>query len=316
MSRIDDTTRVIRLAGPRPGSAAPVRSNQGRAWPVVLVTATAMVIGGVGWAVVGADRDGTDPAPVVGAPAVLVHAEALDSAAATYRDYVVAESAALRAATGDLVAAVTDRRAASAKAVYPRARAHWERIQIAAEAVGELGDDIDGQGVGLDPGETFAGFHRIERDLWQDGFAPDTDAVAATLLADVTALAEGVASVEFTGHDLCGTAKELIDFAVVTALTGRENRWADTDVADLAARVEGSRAAVEALRPLLAAVDPALLTTLDRRFAQTFAVLDAHRVDGVYRLHGELTPADLKDIAVVLDALGEPVSRLGATVMV
>lgn len=290
--------------------------HRGRGWTVALVTATALVSGGVGWAVVGADRDGAEPAPVVGAPVVLVHAEALDAAAATYRDYVVAESVALRATTGDLVAAVTDRRTASAKAIYPRARAHWERIQVAAEAVGDLGADIDGQGVGLDPGETFTGFHRIERDLWQDGFAPDTDAVAATLLADVTALAEGAASVEFTGHDLCGGAKELIDFAVVTALPGRENRWADTDLADLAARVEGSQAAVEALRPLLAAVDPALLGALDRRFTETFAVLDTHRVGGAYRLHAELTPADLKDIAIVLDALGEPVSRLGATVMV
>lgn len=319
MGRIDETTQVVRLPEQRAGTTDRVTATpRSRSWPIALVTATALVIGGVAWVVVGVDRgDGaTTAVPVVGAPVVLVHDEALTAAGAAYRDYVVAEAAALRDTTAEFVAAVTDRRIVAAKALYPQARSHWERIQVAADSVGDLGGDIDGQGVGLNPDETFTGFHRLERDLWLDGPQIDTNAIADKLLADVTLLADGAGAVEFGGHDLCGGAKELIDFAVVTALPGYENRWADTDLADLAARVEGSQAAAEALRPLVTELDPELQATLDRRYAAALALLDTHRVGGAYRLHSELSPADLKGLADVLDALGEPASRLGATVMV
>lgn len=318
MGRIDDTA-AVRFPERRIGSVAPVtRERRSRGWPVALVTAFALAAGGVAWVVVGIDR-GTSAAPVVpivGAPVALRHGEALAAAGAAYRDYVVTEAAALRDTTAEFVAAVAGRQIPAAQALYPRARSHWERIQIAADQVGDLGGAIDGQGVGLNPGERFTGFHRLERDLWLDGPQPDTDAIAEKLLADVTLLADRAATVEFGGEDLCDDAKDLIDLAVVTALPGFENRWADTDVADLAARVEGSQAAAEALRPLLTHIDPALQAALDRRYAAAFAVLDTHRVDGGYRLHSALTPADLKGIADALDALGEPASRLGATVMV
>lgn len=335
MSRIDETTHVPRIPEPRrtpeqqrrtpqqlgnPEQRGrpvdPLPAPRSRGWPIALVTATALILGGVAWVVVGVDRgSAAEEAPIVGLPVDLVHAEALTAAATTYRAYAVGEAAALRGATGELVSAVADRRVAAAQAIYPRARAHWERIHVAAQVFGDLAAAIDGHGVGLDPGATFTGLHRLERDLWRDGVQPDTDAIAGKLLADVTALADAVPAVEFSGLALCHDAKELLDVAVVTALPGLVNRWADTDLADLAARVEGSRAAVDALRPLLSEIDPALLAAIDQRFTEAVAVLDTHRVGAGYRLHSELTPADLTRIAVVLDAVGEPVSRLAVAVI-
>ncbi|MBW0116382.1 EfeM/EfeO family lipoprotein [Pseudonocardia abyssalis] len=289
---------------------------------MALAAAAAVVAGGVAWAVLA--MTGSEPvaAPAIpGTSVVLRHAAALDTAAVAYRDFVVAEADALRDRTADLVGAAKAGRVTLAQDRYPLARAHWERIQVATEAVTgpdgeELGAAIDGQGVGMEPGEEFTGFHRLERDLWADGLQPDTRAIADRLLADVTTLAAGAPALQLTGHDMCTSAKELVDFAVVTALSGRENRFAGTDVADLAARVEGSRAAVEPLRALLTEVDPALLATLDRRFAETLDVLDRFRTGDTYRLWTDMSPADLKAVADALDSLGEPVSRVGGTVLI
>ncbi|QJY49117.1 EfeM/EfeO family lipoprotein [Pseudonocardia broussonetiae] len=304
----------------RPPAPAPRRRRR-RLQPVVLAAAAVAAAGGVTWGVLSVGAPDREPAPVFGVPVVFQHATALDEAGARYRDFVVAEADALRESTADLVAAVRAGRVAVAQDRYPAARTHWERIQVATEAVTgpdgeELGPAIDGQGVGMDPGETFTGFHRLERDLWVDGLQPDTRQVADDLLADVTALAQGAVALELGGPDLCGSAKELVDFAVVTTLSGRENRFAGTDMSDLAARVEGSEAAVEALRPLLTDVDPALLTELDRRFAETYAVLDRYRTGGGFRPYTDMTAADLKAVADVLDALGEPVSHVGGAVLV
>lgn len=275
---------VPEIPAQRTRPPAPVRRRR-RLRPALLAVAAVVAAGGATWGVLAVTAPEPVPAPVVGAPVVLVHAAALDEAALRYRDVVVAEADALRDRTAELVAAVRAGRVALARDRYPLARAHWERIQVATEAVTgpdgeELGAAIDGQGVGLEPGEEFTGFHRLERDLWADGLQPDTRAIADRLLADVTALADGAPALQLTGHDLCTSAKELVDFAVVTALSGRENRFAGTDVADLAARVEGSRAAVEPLRPLLTDVDPALLAALDRRFADAADVLDRFRTGG------------------------------------
>jgi iron uptake system component EfeO len=132
----------------------------------------------------------------------------------------------------------------------------------------------------------------------------------------VDTLVAGVADLELDGHALCGGAKELLDFAVVTTLAGAENPHAGTDLSDMAARVEGSQAAVEAMRPLLTQVDPALLATIDRRFAELRTVLDTHRSGTGYVGYERLTPAQLSELAHALDAVGEPVSKLGGTVMV
>lgn len=317
--RYDDATTTERIPLPRrpqPPGGGPRRRRP--LWPIALVAVTVLVVGGaVAYVMTGGLRS-TAPPPVevFTRTGPLVHADALTAASATYQEYVLDEAVELRERTELFVAAVTGGRVSAARTLYPQARAHWERIQVASEVIGDLESHIDGQGVGLELGEAFTGFHRLERDLWLDGLQSDTDAIAAKLLADVTALAEGAVTAEFTGYDLCASAKELIDFAVVTTLTGRENRYAGTDISDLAARVEGSQAVVEALRPLLTEVDPALLATLDRRYAEALAVLDTHAVGTGYRPHAELSTADLEGIADALDALGEPVSMLGGTVMI
>ena len=53
-----------------------------------------------------------------------------------------------------------------ARALYPRARVHWERIETVAESFGDLDPKMDLREADLEPGQKWTGWHRIEKDLW------------------------------------------------------------------------------------------------------------------------------------------------------
>ena len=53
-----------------------------------------------------------------------------------------------------------------ARALYPVARMHWERIETVAESFGDLDPKLDLREADLEPGQTWTGWHRIEKDLW------------------------------------------------------------------------------------------------------------------------------------------------------
>ena len=77
-----------------------------------------------------------------------------------------------------------------------------------------------------------------------------------------------------TPVQLANGAKELLDEVATGKITGEEDRYSHTDLWDFKANVEGSQAAVAALRPVIDEKDPTLGPMLDERFA---AVDDAAR---------------------------------------
>ena len=78
--------------------------------------------------------------------------------------------------------------------------------------------------------------------------------------------------------------------------------------------MEGSKASVAALRPIIDAKDPALGKTLDDNFAAVEKALEKHRKGDGWKLYTELTQADLKELTDVINALAEPISKVAATV--
>ena len=53
-----------------------------------------------------------------------------------------------------------------ARALYPRARIHWEAIETVAESFGDLDPKTDAREADLEQGQKWTGWHRIEKDLW------------------------------------------------------------------------------------------------------------------------------------------------------
>ena len=118
------------------------------------------------------------------------------------------------------------------------------------------------------------------------------------------------------GIDQIGNgAKELLDEVATGKVTGEEEFWSHTDLYDFAANVEGAKVMVSAVRPILRDKDPELLATLDRRFDTLQGLLDQYREGDGYVSYTQLTPAQVKELAVAVDALGEPLSRVTSVVI-
>ena len=91
----------------------------------------------------------------------------------------------------------------------------------------------------------------------------------------------------------CG-AKELLDEVATGKTAGEENRYSHTDLWGVNANVEGSKAAISALRPVLQERSPDLVATLDKEFANVEAALAKHRVGDGWKLHTGLSQAELR----------------------
>ena len=135
----------------------------------------------------------------------------------------------------------------------------------------------------------FTGYHRLEKDLWVDGLQPDSSAIADQLLADVSSVAQQAATADITGLSIAAGAKALLDEVATGKVTGEEERYSHTDLWDFDGNVQGSQAALAALRPLLQEKDPALLATLDttvRRPEQAAGhAPPGHRLRPLHRPH-------------------------------
>ena len=238
----------------------------------------------------------------------------LTAAVAEYQGYVNEQADAFLARTSEFVTLVKAGKVDEAKALYPTARSHWERIEPVAESFGDLDPKIDGRAEVVDDGMPFTGYHRLEKDLWVDGLQPDSGTIADQLLTDVTELVEKAKAVELNPLQLANGSKALLDEMATGKITGEEERYSHTDLWDFDANFEGSEAAIEALRPFLKARDPALLATIDERATALDEVIDSHKQGNGFVLYTDLTPADVKALTAALDAFSEPVATVAGVV--
>ncbi|MEU4397013.1 iron uptake system protein EfeO [Micromonospora orduensis] len=239
---------------------------------------------------------------------------ALAGATENYQRYVKSQTAALLDKTEEFVASVKAGDVAKAKALYPVARTYWERIEPVAEIFGDLDPKIDGREEVIEEGMEFTGFHRIEKDLWQSGDISKDGPIADRLLVDVKEIVAKANAEKLSPLQLANGAKELLDEVASGKITGEEDRYSHTDLWDFAANLEGSKAAVSALRPALEQRSPELVTQLDTEFANVEALLGKHRDGDGWKLHTALSKAELKELSDGINALAEPISKVAAAV--
>jgi iron uptake system component EfeO len=237
------------------------------------------------------------------------------AAIAAYQTYVAHQADDLVTQTGQFVAAVKAGDVATAKSLYPKARLPWERIEPVAEAFGDLDPKIDGREDVASEGMAFTGYHRLEQDLWVDGLKADSPAIADQLLADVTTIGAEGKKVQLTGLSIASGAKALLDEVATGKVTGEEERYSHTDLWDFQGNVEGSAAALEALKPILEARQPALQASLDRSYQALWTALTAHRdASGAYVSYTALSPDQVRALSVALDAFSEQVAQVPGVV--
>lgn len=240
--------------------------------------------------------------------------EKVAKAVADYKAYVATQTDELLVQTEAFVAAVKAGKVDEAKRLFAIARTPWETIEPVAEQFGDLDPKIDGREDVIAEGLKFTGYHRLEKDLWVSGLQADSGAIADQLLADVKEIVARSKTVEPNALSMANGSKELLDEVTTGKITGEEDRYSHTDLWDFKANVQGSQAALEALRPVITERDAALQKTLDERFVALNKALDTYRVNGAFVSYTDLKPEDIKALTVVLDALGEAVSKVPAVV--
>jgi iron uptake system component EfeO len=255
-----------------------------------------------------------NPLTVTGEATQLSDDESLAQAGTDYQRYIQSQTGALLEQTTAFVHAVKAGDIEGAKALYPVARTYWERIEPVAEVFGDLDPLIDGREGDQEEGQDFTGFHRIEKALWETGDVSDMGPYADQLLSDVEEIVALADETTLEPLQLANGAKALLDEVATGKITGEEDRYSHTDLWDFAANLEGSQAAVQALRPYLEETDPDLVAEIDERFAETGAELEQYRAGDGWMLHDQLTQEQLKGLSDSITALTEAVSQVAAVV--
>ncbi len=241
----------------------------------------------------------------------------LTQATDSYKRYVEAEVALLRAGTARFAAALLAGDTQRAKELFGPVRAHYEAIEPVAESFGNLDPEIDARVNDVEKLSEWHGFHRIEKTLWEQNTTRGTQADARKLLRDVATLQQKTKTIRLQPAQLANGAVELMNEVANSKITGEEDRYSHTDLSDFEGNLAGSRKAFELLTPALRQTGHArLVSEIEQRFAAVQSGLDAYRRQTPlgFALYGELTPADRRALAREVGRLDEPLSTVAAKV--
>ncbi|MCU1447815.1 iron uptake system protein EfeO [Cryobacterium sp.] len=211
----------------------------------------------------------------------------------------------------------------TARALYAGTRAHWERVETVAESFGDLDPQLDLREADLEEGQDWTGWHAIEKDLWpadaEAGFTAYTPEqrqnLADLLVADTTTLNEKVQDLDFTLSQQTNGAIGLLDEVATGKVTGEEEFWSHTDLWDFQANIDGAKVLYAGVRDILLEEDADLAAELDTEFDALQVLLDAERIGDGFTLYTDLTSAEIKAFADQVNALGEPLNQLTATLV-
>jgi iron uptake system component EfeO len=244
----------------------------------------------------GGDGSGSDP---VSAAAV-----------AAYDTYLQKQAASLVVRATEFSTALQRGNPQRAVRLYPHARTLYERISAVSGRVREgLGTEIAGQ-QGDVPSGQWAGFHKIEKILFDTGTTVDTEKPGRDLVADVTELRRGVDGLLLDPGSIAAVALALLRDASGAPLDGKEERWSHTDITDVAANVGGVGAAWSAIRPIVAARDPKLVASVNKAYKEARLIVESFKVQGSYRHYDELGPGEVGAIREKLGRLNTQLQKV------
>ncbi|MGW2508431.1 iron uptake system protein EfeO [Streptomyces scopuliridis] len=256
---------------------------------------------------------------VTGGTAAAKRSPEMDAAVAAYREYVQTQADETLPKVKVFTDAVRAGDLEAAKKAYAPSRIGWERTEPVAESFGDIDPKVDVRADGLETGQKWTGWHRLEKELWQDKkLGPDAKALADALDKDLADWQRRVGKAEITPTSMANGAKELLDEVAAGKVTGEEERYSHTDLVDFKGNVEGAQHSYELLKPVASKNDPALVTELDKRFAALNKLLDTYR-DGPdsydFTSYEKVGKAERKELSDGVNALAEPLSKLAAAVV-
>ncbi|MGI5468431.1 iron uptake system protein EfeO [Streptomyces sp. CA-132043] len=239
----------------------------------------------------------------------------LDTAVADYRKYAQQQADETLPKAEEFAEAVKSGDLAAAKKAYAPSRVGWERTEPVAESFGDIDPKVDVREDGLEDGQKWTGWHKLEQSLWEKKKISAADKkLADQLIKDLKDWQQRVGKAEITPTSMANGAKELLDEVYTGKVTGEEERYSHTDLVDFQANVEGAQKAYELLKPVAGKNDPALVKELDKQFEAIGKQLDEYREGDGFVAYDTVSKGDRKDLSDGVSALAEPLSKLAAAV--
>jgi iron uptake system component EfeO len=124
-------------------------------------------------------------------------------------------------------------------------------------------------------------------------------------------------NIKIQATEIANGANELLTEVSTSKITGEEERYSHIDLVDFKANVEGSQVAFEATAPLIEKEKPALIKGVAADYEAVFAALKPYEQKAYpgFVYYGELTAADTRKLAQVIDALAEKSALIPAEIV-
>ncbi len=234
-----------------------------------------------------------------------------------YKFYLGRQSGAAVRAAKDLADAIKSGDLATAQSLYVTARQPYKRIEPVVHRFSDLQNTIDPVADYFEKREddpAFIGFHRIERGLFTtkslDGLAP----IADRLVADLSILDERLKAMKMTPEVLLDSAGNFVTQLSRDRLSPGKGVYAETEVSDLEANLDGIGKIVTLLRPVVKPVNPDLAEKIDTTFGATETEV-AKRKDPAASAADTSANADQsKDLAAAFTNLAEALNQLPSAI--
>ena len=236
-----------------------------------------------------------------------------------YTTFVQDELDGLVAQTAEFVAAVKAGDDDRARYIDPNARARWERVETIAAEFGDLDPAIDAREAGLQDGEEWTGWHRLEKDLWPARARnytpltpPERAELADKLLTDTKTIRKQGKNLKITVTDIVEGSQGLLEEIAGGKVTGEEEYWSRTDLWDFQSNLDGAWKGFDLLKPVIEGRDPKLARTIDYRFGAVQGLLDATKRGDEFVTYDKLTTQQIKALSDAVNALGESLAQVSA----
>ena len=235
-------------------------------------------------------------------------------AIARYQAYLGEHIGAMTTDIEELIGPIRTGKAYRSQSLYVIVRVPYGQIEPGAELFADLDSRILG------------GLHRLEKTLWVDETVDGLKPVAKQLLADSKALDRRVKSASLPPDQIAVHINAVLREASQVKLAGKEQPYSDADLVDVAANLEGARAAYESLKPLLD--DQQQLREIDTQFDAAYAALRQYgalasdpaafrpkAAGAIFVQYYELTQEEIQALSRKVNELASSLSRALAPVI-
>jgi iron uptake system component EfeO len=215
----------------------------------------------------------------------------LRQAVADYKKYLNRQARILVEKTQAFSKALNRGDPESAVGIYPQARTSYERLQAIAVAFG-LAQGMDAQ-EGAVPESEWTGFHRIEKTLFDTGMTGGTEAPGRKLVADATAIREGIETLELSPAQMLAVADALLVRVGATTAKAEEERYSLRNLYAISGNIRGAEGVWKALRPYVVKQDRQGAEAVDVALASAINVVESMRTRRGLRTWDELGQPDI-----------------------